>query len=56
MKIAKNIDNEIRELLQLDRAAGFRMLFDVYYTPLCRCQHRLHFLGDKESILLTIHP
>ncbi len=35
MKIAKNIDNEIRELLQLDRVAGFRMLFDVYYTPLC---------------------
>lgn len=47
MKIAKNIDNEIRELLQLDRAAGFRMLFDAYYTPLCL--HAVQLTDDFDA-------
>lgn len=35
MKGYKKKDNEIMEMLLSDRATGFRMLFDAYYTPLC---------------------
>lgn len=35
MKIAKIKDEEILRMLHCDRAAGFRALFDIYYTPLC---------------------
>lgn len=35
MKISHIKDQEIIAMLHSDRAAGFRVLFDVYYTPLC---------------------
>lgn len=35
MKISKTMDADIMAMLLTDRAAGFRMLFDNYYTPLC---------------------
>lgn len=35
MKISKLKDEEILAMLHSDRAAGFRLLFDIYYTPLC---------------------
>lgn len=35
MRLTKEKESKIISMLQSDRSAGFRMLFDEYYMPLC---------------------